>query len=82
MKGNKFCATAAQSQRSSQSVKIGSKNIEKINNSLGKLCSMLDLSDDEDDLKILKPEKYNSAHVKSHKTQIIAKAVTNFYGQG
>ena len=43
---------------------------------------MLDLSDDEDDLKILKPEKYNSAHVKSRKTQIIAKAVTNFYGQG
>ena len=29
---------------------VGATKIAKINNSLGKLCSMLDLSDDEEDL--------------------------------
>ena len=66
--------------RCSRSVLLGPKKIEKINNSLGKLCSMLDLSDDDEDyqkLTVPSPHHTNSAKLRQEKRALITKAVSN-----
>ena len=66
--------------RCSRSVLLGPKKIEKINNSLGKLCQMLDISDDDEDyqkLTVPSPHHTNSVKLRQEKRAVITKAASN-----